>query len=460
MSIHFFHEAHFSEAILKAVEALGFTHPTPVQAQAFPILLAGRDLLAVAQTGTGKTAAFGLPILEKIQPKEAPCEVCTDNVAKPQALILAPTRELASQIDKNIRDYAHFLAVDTALLVGGVGLVPQMQQLGKRPEIIVATPGRLMDHMRNNRVDLSDLSALVLDEADRMLDMGFIDDILKILKKCPTDAQRMLFSATVTRDVKDLAERLLNRPRLIEIAPNRDVDAIEQKVYRVKKADKHRLLRDLIVDGQWEQVLVFTRLKTGATKLAKELLKDGFAVESLHGDRTQAARTKALSRFKDKTVQILVATDVAARGIDIESLPYVVNFDLPTHAEDYVHRIGRTGRAGKTGLAVSFVEPSEILRLATIEKLIGKRLPIDNLAPDVPDETTDVPLATKVKTTDKVPSNPKKPSRAKQPSRERQTSRLNDEQNRNSRTNRCAEDRSQKRKAKPAVEFDYVMPDF
>ena len=332
--------------------------------------------------------------------------------------------------------------------------------LESAPQIIIATPGRLMDHIRNNRVDLSELSALVLDEADRMLDMGFIDDILKILKKCPTDAQRMLFSATVTHDVKDLAERLLNRPRLIEIAPNRDVDAIEQKVYRVKKTDKHRLLRDLIVDGQWEQVLVFTRLKTGATKLAKELLKDGFTVESLHGDRTQAARTKALSRFKDKTVQILVATDVAARGIDIESLPYVLNFDLPTHAEDYVHRIGRTGRAGKTGLAVSFVEPSETLRLAAIEKLIGKRLPIDKLAPDVPDDVPDAPQVIKVKTTDKVPSNSKKPSRAKQPSRERQTSRLNDAQNRNKQTNRRAEDRSQKRKAKPAVEFDYVMPDF
>ena len=448
MSVQSFKEASFSEAILKAVDALGFVEPTPVQAQAFPILLSGRDLLAVAQTGTGKTAAFALPILERIAQGEAVKTGTAANVARPFALILAPTRELASQIEKNIHDYARFLPIKTALLVGGVGLVHQVRALESAPQIIIATPGRLMDHMRNNRVDLSELSALVLDEADRMLDMGFIDDILKILKKCPTDAQRMLFSATVTHDVKDLAERLLNRPRLIEIAPNRDVDAIEQKVYRVKNADKHRLLRDLIVDGQWEQVLVFTRLKTGATKLAKELLKDGFAVESLHGDRTQAARTKALSRFKDKTVQILVATDVAARGIDIESLPYVVNFDLPTHAEDYVHRIGRTGRAGKTGLAVSFVEPSETLRLATIEKLIGKRLPIDNLAPDVPDETTD------------VPSNPKKPSRAKQPSRERQTSRLNDTQNRNSRTNRRAEDRSQKRKAKPAVEFDYVMPDF
>ena len=460
MSVQSFKEASFSEAILKAVDALGFVEPTPVQAQAFPILLSGRDLLAVAQTGTGKTAAFALPILERIAQGEAVKTGTAANVARPFALILAPTRELASQIEKNIRDYARFLPIKTALLVGGVGLVHQVRALESAPQIIIATPGRLMDHMRNDRVDLSELLALVLDEADRMLDMGFIDDILKILKKCPTDAQRMLFSATVTRDVKDLAERLLNRPRLIEIAPNRDVDAIEQKVYRVKKADKHRLLRDLIVDGQWEQVLVFTRLKTGATKLAKELLKDGFAVESLHGDRTQAARTKALSRFKDKTVQILVATDVAARGIDIESLPYVVNFDLPTHAEDYVHRIGRTGRAGKTGLAVSFVEPSETLRLAAIEKLIGKRLPIDNLAPDVPDETPVAPQATKVKTTDKVPSNSKEPSRAKQPSHERQTSRLNDEQNRNSRTNRRAEDRSQKRKAKPAVEFDYVMPDF
>lgn len=460
MSIHFFHEAHFSEAILKAVEALGFTHPTPVQAQAFPILLAGRDLLAVAQTGTGKTAAFGLPILEKIQPKEAPCEVCTDNVAKPQALILAPTRELASQIDKNIRDYAHFLTVDTALLVGGVGLVPQMQQLGKRPEIIVATPGRLMDHMRNDRVDLSELSALVLDEADRMLDMGFIDDILKILKQCPNQAQKMLFSATITREVKDLAERLLNRPRLIEIAPNRDADAIEQKVYRIKKTDKHHLLRDLIVDGQWEQVLVFTRQKMSATQLAAELTKDGFTVESLHGDRTQAARLKALARFKNKNVQILVATDVAARGLDIDSLPYVVNFDLPTHAEDYVHRIGRTGRAGKTGLAVSFMEPSENLRLAAIEKLIGKRLPVDNLAHEIPDEVPDTPQLTKTQATEKRASNPKEPAQAKRASRDRQPSHLNDKQNRQTRNNRRTEKRSPKRQTQPSVEFDYVMPDF
>ena len=235
MSVQSFKEASFSEAILKAVDALGFVEPTPVQAQAFPILLSGRDLLAVAQTGTGKTAAFALPILERITQGEAVKTGTAANVARPFTLILAPTRELASQIEKNIRDYARFLPIKTALLVGGVGHVHQVRALESAPQIIIATPGRLMDHMRNDRVDLSELLALVLDEADRMLDMGFIDDILKILKKCPTDAQRMLFSATVTRDVKDLAERLLNRPRLIEIAPNRDIDAIEQKVYRVKK---------------------------------------------------------------------------------------------------------------------------------------------------------------------------------------------------------------------------------
>lgn len=460
MSIHSFHEAHFSEAILKAVEALGFTQPTPVQAQAFPILLAGRDLLAVAQTGTGKTAAFGLPILDKIRQKEAPFKANADHTAKPQALILAPTRELASQIDKNIRDYARFLPIETALLVGGMGLVPQVRQLEQRPEIIVATPGRLIDHMRNGRVDLSELSALVLDEADRMLDMGFIDDILKILKHCPNQAQKMLFSATITREVKDLAERLLHRPRLIEIAPNRDVEAIEQKVYRVKENDKHRLLRDLIVDGQWEQVLIFTRQKSSATHLAAELAKDGFTVESLHGDRTQAARLKALDRFRNKSVQILVATDVAARGIDIESLPYVVNFDLPTHAEDYVHRIGRTGRAGKTGLAVSLMEPSENLRLAAIEKLIGKQLPIEDLAHEIPDESPNTPQLPSRQGTEKVAFNPKKAAQAKRASRDRLASRLNNEQNRQTHSSRRAEKRSPKRKTQPSVEFDYVMPDF
>lgn len=460
MSIHFFHEAHFSEAILKAVETLGFTQPTPVQAQAFPILLAGRDLLAVAQTGTGKTAAFSLPILEKIHQKEASCKANDNNVAKPLALILAPTRELASQIEKNIRDYARFLPIETALLVGGMGSVPQVRQLEQLPEIIVATPGRLIDHMRNGRVDLSELSALVLDEADRMLDMGFIDDILKILKHSPNQAQKMLFSATITCEVKDLAERLLNRPRLIEIAPNRDVDTIEQKVYRVKKNDKHRLLRDLIVDGQWEQVLIFTRLKSSATHLAAELAKDGFTVESLHGDRTQAARIKALEHFKNKNVQILVATDVAARGIDIDSLPYVVNFDLPTHAEEYVHRIGRTGRAGKTGLAVSFMEPSENLRLAAIEKLIGKQLPIEDLAHEIPDERPDTTQLPRIQGTEKVAFNPKKPAQAKRAPRDRLASRLNNEQNRQTRTSRRAEKRLPKRKIQPSVEFDYVMPEF
>lgn len=460
MSVQSFKEASFSEAILKAVDALGFVEPTPVQAQAFPILLSGRDLLAVAQTGTGKTAAFALPILERIAQGEAVKTGTAANVARPFALILAPTRELASQIEKNIRDYARFLPVKTALLVGGVGLVHQVRALESAPQIIIATPGRLMDHMRNNRVDLSELLALVLDEADRMLDMGFIDDILKILKKCPTDAQRMLFSATVTHDVKDLAERLLNRPRLIEIAPNRDIDAIEQKVYRIKKTDKHHLLRDLIVDGQWEQVLVFTRQKMSATQLAAELTKDGFTVESLHGDRTQAARLKALARFKNKSVQILVATDVAARGLDIDSLPYVVNFDLPTHAEDYVHRIGRTGRAGKTGLAVSFMEPSENLRLAAIEKLIGKRLPVDNLAHEIPDEVPDPPQLTKTQATEKRALNPKEPAQAKRASRDRQPSHLNDKQNRQTRNNRRAEKRSPKRQTQPSVEFDYVMPDF
>lgn len=366
-----FHTLGLSESILKAVDQMGYTTPTPIQAKAIPFVLKGTDVLAIAQTGTGKTASFALPILENFFNEKKPAQP-----SQPRALILAPTRELAQQIFEAFENYAQFTSIRCAVAYGGISIVTQTKALQAGVHVLVATPGRLMDHLRQKTVDLASIECLVLDEADRMLDMGFIKDIRTILRYCPAQKQCMLLSATMNAEIRGLARSMLRSPKVIEIAPNQDVALIEQTIYRVAQSRKRDLLRDLIVDNQWEQTLIFTRMKHAAARLAHHLEKDGFTVASIHGDKTQSARLRALNDFKAKKVQILVATDVAARGIDIEELPHVVNFELPINAEDYVHRIGRTGRAGMTGTAVSLMAPDEQAQLEAIEALIKKTLTV------------------------------------------------------------------------------------
>ena len=357
------------EPLTRAVASMGYETPTPIQVKAIPELLKGRDVLAAAQTGTGKTAAFSLPILTKML--EAPAKRTAKHV---RALILAPTRELAAQIDENLKAYAANTKLTTALVFGGVGINPQTQALARGVDFLVATPGRLLDHLGQKNVTLEGVEFLVLDEADRMLDMGFIHDIRKILKFLPEKRQTLLFSATFSDEIRDLADSFLKDPVNIEIARNKEAAIIEQEAFTIAKKRKRELLRDLIVDNNWEQVLVFTRMKHTANRLAQQLEKDGIQAAAIHGNKSQSARTKALSGFKDHSVRVLVATDIAARGLDIEGLPHVVNYELPNVAEDYVHRIGRTGRAGHPGHAVSLVSPDEKDYLRAVEKLLKKKI--------------------------------------------------------------------------------------
>ena len=348
---------------------MGYETPTPIQTQSIPELLRGRDMLAAAQTGTGKTAAFALPILAQMlarPEKRTPKSV--------RALVLAPTRELAAQIDENIRAYAARTDLKTALVFGGVNIKPQTAALAKGVDFLVATPGRLLDHLGQKNVTLENVGFLVLDEADRMLDMGFIHDIRKILKFLPVKRQTLLFSATFSDEIKALADTFLTDPLTVEIARNKESTLIHQEALAIAKKRKRELLRDLIVDNAWDQVLVFTRMKHTANRLAQQLEKDGITAAAIHGNKSQSARTKALAGFKNHTIRVLVATDIAARGLDIEGLPHVVNFELPEVAEDYVHRIGRTGRAGMEGHAVSLVAPEERDLLRAIEKLLKRRI--------------------------------------------------------------------------------------
>ena len=348
---------------------MGYETPTPIQTQSIPELLKGRDMLAAAQTGTGKTAAFALPILAQMlarPEKRTPKSV--------RALVLAPTRELAAQIDENIRAYAARTDLKTALVFGGVNIKPQTAALTKGVDFLVATPGRLLDHLGQKNVTLENVEFLVLDEADRMLDMGFIHDIRKILKFLPVKRQTLLFSATFSDEIKALADTFLTDPLTVEIARNKESTLIHQEALAIAKKRKRELLRDLIVDNAWDQVLVFTRMKHTANRLAQQLEKDGITAAAIHGNKSQSARTKALAGFKNHTIRVLVATDIAARGLDIEGLPHVVNFELPEVAEDYVHRIGRTGRAGMEGHAVSLVAPEERDLLRAIEKLLKRRI--------------------------------------------------------------------------------------
>lgn len=372
-----------SEEIVRAVTEQGYINPTPIQMQAVPAVLAGGDLLAGAQTGTGKTAGFTLPLLQRLSCVE---RVKINGHVPIRALILTPTRELAAQVEESVRIYGKYLKLTSACVFGGVGINPQIRLLKQGVDILVATPGRLLDHVQQNTVDLKNVQVLILDEADRMLDMGFIRDIKKILAILPKKRQNLLFSATFSDDIKALADGLLDSPAMIEVARrNSTVEVIGQKIHPVDRDKKHPLLAHLINTNQWNQVLVFTRTKHGANKLVEQLERDGISAMAIHGNKSQAARTRALAEFKDGKLQALIATDIAARGIDIDQLPHVVNYDLPNVPEDYVHRIGRTGRAGATGSAVSLVCVDERDMLLDIERFIKREIPVEIIAGFEPD---------------------------------------------------------------------------
>ncbi|NOV23120.1 DEAD/DEAH box helicase [Cupriavidus necator] len=372
-----FSELGLSDKIVRAVAEQGYTTPTPIQAQAIPAVLKGGDLLAGAQTGTGKTAGFTLPMLQLLSetaPRHAGGAQRPGRVAV-RALVLTPTRELAAQVEESVRNYGKYLRLRSMVMFGGVGINPQIEQLKRGVEIVVATPGRLLDHVSQRTIDLSQVELLVLDEADRMLDMGFIHDIRKILNVLPAKRQNLLFSATFSDDIRALADRLLNNPASIEVARrNTTAETVDQRVYPVDRERKRELLAHLVRQHDWHQVLVFTRTKHGANRLAEQLTKEGLSALAIHGNKSQSARTRALSEFKAGTLRLLVATDIAARGIDIDQLPHVVNFDLPNVPEDYVHRIGRTGRAGAEGEAISLVCVDEVALLRDIERLIKRKL--------------------------------------------------------------------------------------
>ena len=358
--------------LLSALAHSGYTTPTPIQAQAIPVILQGLDVLAAAQTGTGKTAGFTLPLLQRL--------CAATNSAHPRrkairALILTPTRELAAQVEQSVRTYGHQLPIQTAVVFGGVKIGPQIAALNRGVDILVATPGRLLDHLSQRTVDLSRVEVFVLDEADRMLDMGFVRDVRKIISLLPVRRQNLLFSATFSDEIKKLADELLDRPTRVEVErQNLESELVTQSAYDVSKESKRDLLEWLLASRCKGQALVFTRTKHGADRLAKQLVRDGIEAAPIHGDRSQPQRTRALADFKSGHTRVLVATDIAARGLDINELPFVINYELPNVAEDYVHRIGRTGRAGSPGEAVSLVSGDERAYLAAIERLIGKKI--------------------------------------------------------------------------------------
>ena len=376
-----FKELGLSDSILKAIKEQGYDTPTPIQTKAIPTIIKGKDVLGAAQTGTGKTAGFTLPLLERLSQKKPP-------MAKKQirALVLTPTRELAAQVAQSISDYGKFTPYRSTVVFGGVGINPQLATIRKGVDIVIATPGRLLDIASQKGIDFSRLEFLVLDEADRMLDMGFIHDIKKLIKLMPKNRQTLLFSATFSSEIKALASGMLNSPTLIEVAKeNTTANQISQVVHLVDKRRKRELLSQLIKTKDWRQVLVFTRTKHGANKLTKELEEYGISASAIHGNKSQGARTKALASFKANEIRVLVATDIAARGIDIDQLPHVVNYELPNVPEDYVHRIGRTGRAGESGEAVSLVCVDEHKLLRDIEKFINSdinKVEIEAFRPD------------------------------------------------------------------------------
>ncbi|MEX3606160.1 MAG: DEAD/DEAH box helicase [Burkholderia sp.] len=372
-----------AEPLVRAVSELGYDEPTPIQTQAIPAVLGGGDLLAGAQTGTGKTAGFTLPILQRLN--ASPAQQAGGKRAV-RALILTPTRELAAQVEESVRAYGKYLKLRSTVMFGGVSINPQVDALKRGVDIVVATPGRLLNHMQQKTIDVSQLDILVLDEADRMLDMGFIHDIKRVLARLPKKRQNLLFSATFSDEIKALADSLLDSPALIEVARrNTTAETIAQRIYPVDRDRKRELLTHLIREHNWFQVLVFTRTKHGANHLTEQLGKHGISALAIHGNKSQSARTRALTEFKANTLQVLVATDIAARGIDIDQLPHVVNYELPNVPEDYVHRIGRTGRAGANGEAVSLVCVDEKQLLRDIEKLIKREIPQEVIAGFEPD---------------------------------------------------------------------------
>ena len=357
--------------LLNAITAQGYTEATPIQSKSIPKILEGRDVLAGAQTGTGKTAAFALPILHTLSGK-------VKKGRSPRVLILTPTRELAAQILECIENYGQNLTIRSTCIFGGVSIRPQIERLKNGIDILVATPGRLLDHAGQKTLDLSRIETLVLDEADRMLDMGFVHDIRKVLKLVPKKRQNLLFSATYSDEIKRLADGILNNPALIEVATrNTTAETVAQVVHPVDRKRKRELLSKLIREGKWQQVLVFTRTKHGANRLAKQLITDEVSAAAIHGNKSQGARTKALAGFKNGEVRVLVATDIAARGIDISLLPHVVNYELPEIAESYIHRIGRTGRAGANGKAISLVCPEDHKELNGVQNLLKKKIPVE-----------------------------------------------------------------------------------
>ena len=368
-----FNKLGLSSALLKSIQAKGYSEPSEIQQEAIPEIIKGSDILAGAQTGTGKTAAFALPILHRLQNAES-------KRRRVRVLVLVPTRELASQVGESFRDYGSNLRFRVSVLYGGVSINTQIDKIRKGVDIVVATPGRLLDHLNQKTLNLSELETFVLDEADRMLDMGFIRDIKRILKYLPDEKQNLLFSATFPNEIKALADSLLNAPKRIQVrSSNSTAEKVVQVVYPVDKARKRELLAHCIREEGWFQVLVFSRTKHGANKLAQQLSKEGIDADAFHGNKSQAQRTRALKDFKDSKTQVLVATDIAARGIDINLLPQVVNFDLPYVPEDYIHRIGRTARAGQEGKAISLVSADEHKLLFDIEKLLKSAIPRETI---------------------------------------------------------------------------------
>ncbi len=370
-----------ADPLLRAVKASGYTIPTPIQTQAIPAILEGSDIMAAAQTGTGKTAGFTLPLLQRLDGKPPVRKY------RARALVLTPTRELAAQVQDSVRTYGRYLQLKSAVVFGGVNINAQMKQLRHGVDVLVATPGRLLDLYRQNAVNFDDIEILVLDEADRMLDMGFIHDIKKIMALLPAKRQNLMFSATFSDEIRQLAKSITNKPREIDVAPrNSSVDAIAQTLHPVDKARKPALLSHLIRERNWYQVLVFSRTKHGADKLVRQLARDDIRAAAIHGNKSQAQRTKVLTGFKKNHFQVLVATDIASRGLDIDRLEHVVNYDLPSVPEDYIHRIGRTGRAGAVGNAISLVSAEEAIQLRDIERLLKRRIDRETVADFTPEQ--------------------------------------------------------------------------